>query len=354
MRDNPKQVFIDSNIIIQQKRGQKELVFNRIIELVKNDFITILTTDLTKTEVVKRYTENDYQAIKEIRSPHFREIVEKATNVKLPERNETEIRDTLFEKNTDEVEKIFGSLKAKTLLIDSIKPSIVFDTYARKEGFFSGECKKDQFPDAFIFECLKPEASKENPIIIISNDGDFDCSVNNEENEKRFSVLKSFADLFKELNLEIDEPYVDDFLEKQHDEILDLVNSELNNWYIMAFMASDVMEAEIDEADVSDISISDISAFGKVSKEDILVIGKVKIEANVSFSHPDWDTAIRDSEDKTVHPWRTVTGETEVELELDFSMTILLDENGKPSQVEELHFNDTDIYVELYPYETYK
>ncbi|WP_201151409.1 PIN domain-containing protein [Rhodovulum sulfidophilum] len=56
--------------------------------------------------------------------------------------------------------------------------------------------KKDQFPDAFIFECIKQVASAKSPVIIVSDDGDFDKLAGDEEH---VSVIKSLPELFQHL-----------------------------------------------------------------------------------------------------------------------------------------------------------
>jgi len=47
--------------------------------------------------------------------------------------------------------------------------------------------------DAFIFECLKHEASEMEPIVVVSDDGDFDTPSKDAIN---ISVLKSIPELF--------------------------------------------------------------------------------------------------------------------------------------------------------------
>ncbi len=345
MIQKPVQVFLDANVIIQAGKPPGGPIFARAIDLVKGGFISVLTTDLTKTEVAKKHIENDYVIIKEMGREHFRKIAQMTLGVKLPEVNKAEIKDALSKKYVAETEKMFSALEAKTLSIDSVPPSVVFATYAEEKGFFSREGKKDQFPDAFIFECLKAEASEKTPIIIVSDDGDYDKPSNNEE---YISVLKSIPELFKMLGLEVKAPGIETFLKAHHDQFLELVNSELNDW---GLEATDVEEAYIEETAVNEVELVELSTFGKATKgDDILVIGTVQITANVSYTHPDWDTAIYDSEDKVLIPFRDVSGETEIELEAEFSMSILVDENGEPTEIEEFNFrNDKFVWVELHP-----
>ncbi|MCH7693970.1 MAG: DUF4935 domain-containing protein [Proteobacteria bacterium] len=345
MIQKPVQVFLDANVIIQDGKPPGGPLFARAIDLVKGGFISVLTTDLTKTEVAKKHIENDYNVIKEMGRTHFRKIAQVTLGVKLPEVNKTEIKDALSKKYVTETEEMFSALEAKTLSIDSVPPSVVFDAYAEEKGFFSGEGKKHQFPDAFIFECLKAEASEKTPIIIVSDDGDYDKPSNNEE---YISVRKSIPELFKMLGLEVKAPGIEAFLKAHHDQFLELVNSELNDW---GLEATDVEDAYIEETAVNEIELVELTKFGKATKgDDILVIGTAQITANVSYTHPDWDTAIYDSEDKVLIPFEDVSGETEIILEAEFSMSILVDENGEPTEIEDFKFrNDKFVWVELHP-----
>ena len=350
MSNKPLQVFLDANVVIQAGKPPGGPLFTRVVDLVKGGFISVLTTDLTKMEVSKKHAKNDFSVVKEVGRPHFRRIVKDLTAVELPDMTKDEIYNQLLEKYSGEIEKMFMSLGAKAFSIDSVKPSKVFGAYANETGFFSGEGKKDQFPDAFIFECLKAEASEQKPVLIVSDDDDFTEPVKSEEH---LSILKSIPDLFTQLGLQIDAPDLDDFLQGHHDEALELVDAELKDW---GLQVSDVEDAEIEDTTVTEIEFLDLTSFGNAQKGgDILVVGRVRITADVSYTHPDWDTATYDSEDQVLHAFRDVSGETEIETDADFSMSILADSDGNPREIGELRFmNDDFVWVEINPYKTYK
>jgi hypothetical protein len=244
---------------------------------------------------------------------------------------------------------MFKGLGAKALAIDSIKPSVVFSAHAAGEGFFTGEGKRDQFADAFIFECLKAEASKKEPVIIVSNDCDFEKPV---EGQDHISLVKSLPELFKMLGLQVDAPEVDDFLEEHKDELVEAVDSELADWGLMG----DVEDAEIEETSVTEVEVKEITSFGSTEEGGpILVVGRLAVKANVSYTHPNWDEAMYDSEDKRLIPFEDVSGETEVSFDVDVSMSVAVDEDGNPEEIEELRFRNGDFqYVELHPYDPYK
>ncbi|MFU0505345.1 hypothetical protein [Pseudaminobacter sp. NGMCC 1.201702] len=87
-----------------------------------------------------------------------------------------------------------------------------------------------------------------------------------------------------------------------------------------------------------------------------MVVATADMKVGVSYTHPDWDTATYDSEDKALIPvMEDISGETEVRIDVNFSMTIAVDEDGQPAEIESVTFrNDRFIYIDLnedgYPY----
>jgi len=340
-------VFLDANIIISAGKPPGGPMMKRVTELVHAEIIDIITTDLTETEVAKKHISNDYEVIKDISKPHYRKIAKEA-GIEIPEATKHQIKEKIAKKYETSTEKMFKDLNAKKLSIDEVKPSTVFKDYANKEGFFSGEGKKDQFPDAFIFECLKKEA-EEAPIIIVSSDGDYLAPVKNED---KIFLVKSLTDLFKHLELEFEEPKLEEFLAQNNNELIDIVEAELNDWGLIG----DVEDSEIDEISVKNLKIEKTVAFKPTTEDDpILLTGSLHVTAEVSYTHPDWDSAAYDSEDKRLIPFDEVCGETEMELFIDISMSISVDEDGTPIEIEEFRFRNSHFqYVELHPYDPYE
>lgn len=342
-------VFLDANIVIRAGKPPGGPEIDRVGDLVDAGLVKILTTDLTVTEVAKKHSDNDYEVVKEIARPHFRKIVEDVVGVKIEKISKTEIREKIRAAYNESVSKMFDRLKAHRLEIDTVKPTAVFASYADGTGFFSGEGKKDQFPDAFIFECLKQVASAKSPVIIVSDDGDFDKPAGDEEH---VSVIKSLPELFQHLGYEMQAPLVEEFLDDEEDRLMQFVEQEVNDWGLIG----DVEDSEIYGITVNDIVLENIIAFKPVDEGDsILAVGKAKVNVTAEYSHPDWDTASYDSEDKVLIPWDNVDGETEIELEIDVSVSIAVDEDGHPEEIEALSFRNSDFqYVELHPFELYK
>ncbi len=323
----------------------------RVADLVKADLVSIVTTNLTMAEIAKKHAENDFDVIKDVGRPHFRRLVQDILNVELPEISKEKLRANLHLKYRRLTEDMFIQLKAKVLSIDDVKPTSVFDAYSTSQGFFSGQSKRDQFPDAFIFECLKPEATEETPLFLVSDDGDF---VVPSKSIQHVTVLKSIPDLFTQLGFEIEAPAIFEFIDGNLDRIRDLLADELGNWELIA---SDVEDANVEQDWVELETLHSFSAFGQIGEErSILVVAKAELKVGVSYTHPDWATAAYDSEDKVLIPvMEDVSGETDVRIDVDFSMTIAVDEDGKPAEIENVTFrNDRFLYIDLnedgYPY----
>jgi hypothetical protein len=131
------------------------------------------------------------------------------------------------------------------------------------------------------------------------------------------------------------------------------VDREVNEWGLQVV---DVEDGEIEETSVTGLEPTEIVSFGAFEEGgNILVVGSAKIRADVQFTHPNWDEAIYDSEDKRLIPFDSVSGEKEIEFEADFSLSISVDENGNPAKIEEFRFrNDDFVFVDLYPYDPYQ
>jgi predicted nucleic acid-binding protein len=349
MTQNTPRVFLDANILIAAGKPPGGPEIARVVDLIDAGLVTVLTTDLTISEVSKKHAANDFDLIKEICQPHVRKILEETTGIAVPIQKKAILKKKLRDKYDASTKAMLSELKANVLLIDEIKPSTIFRDYALGKGIFSGEGKRDQFPDAFAFECIKQKASEAEPVIIVSNDGDFVAPVANAEH---ITLVKSLPQLFEKLGLEMEAPEIDEFLEDNTDELVEAVDSELSNWSLQG----DVEDSEIDDTNVSNVEIKRLTAFRPTTKGDaILVVGQLSVTATVSYTHPDWENAMYDSEDKILIPFEDVSGETEVEMTIDVSVSIAVDEQGDPVEIEELRFrNDDFVYVELHPYDPYE
>ena len=154
------------------------------------------------------------------------------------------------------------------------------------------------------------------------------------------------------LGYEMDAPPVEDFLNDEEAALMEFVELEVNDYGLVG----DVEDSEIYEITVDEIKLKKFSAFKPVDEGDsILAVGRAVVNVTAEYTHPDWDTASYDSEDGVLRPWDTVNGEANIQFEVEISISITVDDDGNPDEIEMLNFRNSDFqYVELHPFESYK
>lgn len=332
-----KKVFLDTNIVLSVGKPPYGPEFTRVINLVEAEQIKILTTDLTATEVARNYAKSDFEEIKSICKPKFRKLVKDSVNIEISTTSEAELWDVLKKKYGRLVKKRFKKMGAEWLRVSDVEMNKVFSEYFNERGFFTdGSGKKYQFPDAFVFERLKIEASKNEPIIIVSKDKDFERPVSN---QKHISLVKSLPELFNELELKLEDPEIEHFLAQQSEWLRMLVDNELSNWWLVG----DIEDSEIIGTEVIDVKIIDTIAFE--SAEDggpILVVGRLLAQTFVDFTFPEMST------------FDIVNCQNEKKLAIDVSLSISVDDKGDPIGIVDLEFrNNNFVHIELNPYEDF-
>lgn len=339
-----KQVFLDANIVIELGTPPYGPLFARVIDLIATEQIKMLTTNLTGAEVTNHHTRRDFDEMKCICRPKFRKIVKGTINTEFPMITEKQLRKVLRKKYSGIVKDIFNQMNAKLLKVGEVNPNAVFSEYFNERGLFAdGQGKKHQFPDAFILERLKDEASQTKPIIVVSKDKDFERPVNDQEH---ITLVKSLPCLFKKLGLKLEDPEIEDFLGQNFDVLTELVNDELST----CWLEGDIKYSEITETEVIDIDFQDIIAFESAEGGPTLVVGKIYALTIVDFTYPGAGTIKYDSKGKHRKYFETVHSQSECELEIDVSLSIAVDDEGDPVKIEDLEFrNDDFTYIQLSP-----
>lgn len=303
----------------------------------------MITTDLTIQEVAKKHAENDYKVIKHIGEHHFRKTAAQVLGIKLPMTTKSEIKEKLLSSYSQSTKDMFKRLNCKVLPIDDVESSAVFSSYIANTGFFTYEGKKNQFPDAFIFKCLQIEASESHPITIVSSDKDFKTPV---ENEICFSLVSSLPELFETLGLKFEAPELLDFYDQHEEEFVEAINDELTD-YVEIVDVEDARIAEILETTIKSRELTSFDVRGEGNS--IFVIGSFLVDAQISYIHPDWESAMYDPEEERSISFWNVRGETKINLNLSVLMSITVDEEGSPDGIDQLEFLNGPQRIELHP-----
>jgi hypothetical protein len=341
----PTNVFFDANVIIGQKSESDVLTV--IEKLVRFKVINIITTDHTITEIACHRALKDYELLKNLSLNEFKISAKTILNLNIDgDFSESYIKSKCIQYRISKTKNLFDSLNAKILKVDTVSPSDILTDYARREGFFASDSKKNQFPDAFIFATLSKIITDYNPLIIVSCDKDFDnCDV---KKNKNITLLSSIDKLYNHLNLLIDaSPDLLLFFNDNLEQLAEVIQNKLSDDYFQV----DVEDAEIEEVQrIYDLNLNDIKNFESLTiDEHILVICEINFHADLYYRHPDWETAVYDSEDKVLIPWADeVSGITEQEFNLTIQIRILTDNSGNPSEFDNVDIISGDLIVYLY------
>ena len=315
----PINVFFDSNILIQLGLPPGNETFQRIVDLVEYGLITVVTTDLNKTEIVRHHTDYAFGKLKPLFDRRSRLFAARYFGMQIPEISQAEARNQIENQISGGVESMFAALKANVLDIDKIKPSVIFGDYDRNEGLFGTQNKKRQFPDAFIFACLKSEASSDDQLLIVTDDPDF---IEPAKRADYIFVVGSIRGLFEELQLLVDEPDPD--LEPF------LFGQLLESPDFLSFVEGDFYGLDDNRIEISCITIEfdSIIAFQQVNENaPLLVSATVEAPLDLKIDRVGDD------------PIESGTGKARV----SFYVSVTIDENGDPIDITDLRVFDCSL-----------
>ena len=342
---------MDATIVIQTGKPPGGVLFKQLIALVNCGLMCVITTDLTKQEIAKKHMQNDYDMVGVVRRPHFRALLSTVLGIDIPAVTHQQVQDILLEQREKDVNAMFSELSAETLFVDTVKPSAIFADYIMGRGLFGSNVKKNQFGDAFIFGALVQNVSAQNPLIIVSDDGDFHKVAKATDH---ISLFTSVAELFEFFGLNIDNlTSIEGFLKAKHDQLKTLVEEELIAWRLEGL---EVEDADIEITNVVSLETKNIVGFRQLDQQGpALIMGTADAAVEVWFQHPDWDGAIYDREDDRLYTFDDVVGETTIDMTLHFAMELGMNDDGEPTVIGPVNilnkgFMYVDLYDDEYPY----
>ena len=312
MANRPITVFFDASSFITVGAPPGNVAFQRLVDLVHHGFISVVTTDLTVNEVINHHTRETFNTLRPLTDPRFQRLAIRHFDIEFPSLNNAMTRDRIRSDMTDGVQRMFQSLQATILDINDVSPSIVFEAYHLNQGLFITQNKRNQFPDAFIFECLKTVASADSPLMIVADDTDYDAPTKSEDN---IDLVKSVSELFTKLGLQQNQPAFD-VESLLYDELMD--NTEFMTY--LEFQ-DDYIDGERVTATCQTIEFDSINAFQQLDEGAPLLLSvdtSVELDLEIDF--------IDGSQSQHESGWGSVS----------FYASIDNDENGQPNTISEL------------------
>lgn len=119
--------------------------------------------------------------------------------------------------------------------------------------------------------------------------------------------------LLDALGIKREDDAIQELFDSQPELFLAALHEELMGYLIDA---DDVPDGEMELLEVLDVVSIEVASVYRAGEGGgkCIGIGKCEVRARVDFTHPDWDSAVYDSEDKVLIPLHTVQGETELDL----------------------------------------
>ncbi|MFT3762287.1 MAG: PIN domain-containing protein [Pseudoxanthomonas sp.] len=350
---NPAQhVFVDANTWISWGYEFGKAEASTLQDLVEHGLVRVLVTDLTNAEIVKRFTKIEFDKVEPLTRTELRSEAKRHLEIELPEMDRDKLRRAIFRQQLDSVT---GALRERFNVdvkgIDIVKPSAVLDDYTHGTGLFGSSAKKDQFPDAFIFAAIAATTSKDSPLIVLSQDGDFTEAC---IKHKHITRVGTMSGLLKALGLQPEDNELMTVVEAEVELFEESMTEALS---AHALDADDVEDAEVELLELMRIEDLEVRSLYRIIKVENTYIGfgQCSAELEVSYSHPDWDNAIWDSEDKRLIPFETVDGMTNASTK-HFAFSFLVDmEDEKPTGVYDCEVCETkSVYLSLHSDDLYQ
>ncbi|WP_349928672.1 PIN domain-containing protein [Acinetobacter sp. A1-4-2] len=293
-------VFIDTSAYENKNYQFGQHILGRLQELIEQEKIHLLVTDVTKSEIESHLKKKSVEAASKIK--HI-------------------TKDAMFLRNTSELDcygiftkvssdEIYDLVHKKFLeflagrcveiiSVSSVDPNVVFNAYFHNLPPFDKESKKHEFPDAFALEAVRQiSLGRGHAVYIVSSDGDMKsfCA-----NENSFIHLESVDDLI-DLIVRSDKAYEEPT--KFADEVFELLQEKIKALALQALVDGEfnyentepfddvIRSIDIDSVTIKKKTLQNVDAeWAEYSVEfDVTVI------ANYQFS--DYDRSPWDPEDK--------------------------------------------------------
>ncbi|WP_193188906.1 PIN domain-containing protein [Nisaea sediminum] len=325
------QIFLDANVLISMGMPPSGPELTALVNLSRAEIIRLISTEHTIREVAKHHAERDVDDIQPLTNLKTRNKADFVLGIKIPEIDLSLLYVQKFKEYSSKIENHFDQIGIHILETDNINAAKILKNYSMKSGFFSFSNKKDQFPDAFIFESLFAAADSLGPITIISKDHDFEHAC---EESEFISLNKSVAEYFSHSGMEKIDISLDKLI--NNPDFLNKIEETLEG---IPLFIMDIDEQNIISIKVKNFNPTNFTAFRNKSDQSALVCGNCKIIIEVNHSH-----TIDESEykkQKMITPSRDYKIETSItDIYPSFSMTISLDKSNIPLTIDDFEITD--------------
>ncbi|HGH0375153.1 hypothetical protein B4902_21715 [Yersinia frederiksenii] len=296
-------VFIDTSAYETKKLQFGHFVLGRLQDLVEDEKIHLLITDVVRTEIeihLKKLAEVAVREHKNFRkNGSFLCVADEITGGGLfPEITSDAVLNAAMSKFIALVDNGL----TETVSVAGVNPKQIFDDYFSGTAPFHREAKKSEFPDAFSLAAIDAVArARHHKVYVVSNDGDMAAVAEANDNFIHLKSIDALLDLVNRNDEELAElsTFADSVLEQMKEDVIRMARERLRDAEFIPASTSEY-DPEIYETEISSVSIDDVQLIG-VNKDDATYEVTFGVDLTASYDFEDYSRANWDKEDRVYY-----------------------------------------------------
>ena len=299
-------IFFDTDVLYGQSEAQKELQRRKLRFLYfGNKKIELITTEFTRIQVAKNRAEKAYDELKILSNERALKLANDIFSLDIPTIDKKRMYEAAYNHFLEKITEETSGTNWRCVESRDGVVSKVFMEYGNKRGFFRDGAKKGQFADAIVFEMIRPEATRETPLIIFARDKDFSAVDEYDDNIKH---VKSWSALIDAIGIREDisqaeclvkkyQPFV---VEKVHGHLWEVWNEAMDTRGQVRDVIPEIVVRRVESHAKGGVIFED-SPPGKMALvEHFMIIGEMQVFFDLPrdmpvFLAPYWSTVDGDA-----------------------------------------------------------
>ncbi|MFU0872729.1 PIN domain-containing protein [Kluyvera sichuanensis] len=292
-------VFIDTSAYEQKKLQFGHYALARLEEMVREEKIHLLVTDVVHQEIeshLKRFATDAVTQLRKFqKTATFLQVADEAAGGGL-------FREVTFEAVLAEATRKFHRLVnngfTETVSVASINPTRIFDAYFRGAPPFHRDAKKSEFPDAFSLAAIDDLArARGHKVYVVSSDGDMAAVAADNDHFIHLPGIDELLDLVNRNDAELAElsVFADSVLESLKPDILLQARTKLSDGEFSA-SAWEGEDPEIGDIHITGLEFTTLQLI-EVSRDGATYDIEFRVALNVTYDFTDYSHANYDRED---------------------------------------------------------
>lgn len=283
-------VFVDPS---EYRRNNLDFAGDRLtalVDLVAKDWVTLLQTDVSVSEVhqlVRRNMEEACEALRKSVLAPLKSVDDDRLGIFKSPPTAAELADKLIK----QYEHHLQSGSCTTLDVSDVDPAVIFAAYFSGAPPFDTQNKKAEFPDAFTLQRLIMWADEnDTSVYVVGPDPDLKTTCDVRKQLHYFEKIEALLDHINRADALVQrlqtkpQDFTDKLLNFVSDEFVDLM-------FILEFNP----HGDVENVSVSDVGIQDVYAL-EVGDQEVRAEAVVVVGFTADFSYEDLDTGFYDKE----------------------------------------------------------